>query len=352
MSFTIMTPQHSVERAYVEWVIKAVEVILQSRMKPGMIPNLMVRPSRQFALIFPETRDVRSKILNDPTSFFRDRSRITLELLVNETVAERWVFSFDSPMDMIPTARSERRDVSLPRRLTVSLRSLLSLTCLMAPLLGDENGDITFVIHEGKNDLITSPRTPGSLTPMDFCCIPSSFGNLSLGVFSRDRWGSPHVSPKLTSATATSPVSLPVSTPPHSLILLDETFIQTHSLGGIEMVIEVDEKHSFEKSFPRVSSVASISKSPLRDLTEIWPTSNLSYSSSPRDRAPSFASSSGDEEAVGPYISAIPGWPQTKAPNEHSLFPEADRLHSMYEKPVPVSSIIGFIDQFQNKVNR
>jgi hypothetical protein len=320
-TFTVMTSQHSIEKAYTEWVIKACEVVIQSRLRPGMTPNLIVRQSRQFALIFPETRDARSVISN----IFNEI--IVVRFSRENTTVEEWVFQFEPISEIVPTNRLERRDISLPRRLTVALRALLSLTCILPTIPGDLDFEI-----------LPLDETDPTINRVDVCCIPSSCGSLrvhtsaSLGVIT---------SPPSCSST---PTVRPVS----PVIRIDETFIQTHSLGGIEMVIEVENEppssYVEKKLMPRIPSVVSIARTPPRDLTEIWPTSHLSYSSSPRGRSGSFSPSSASSEAecTGSLFN-VPHWIDGEEPGPLII-------EQYFEKPVPVTCITEFIDQLAKTI--
>ena len=359
-SFTLMSPQHTAERVYTEWVIKAVEVIVQSRTCLGMSP---VRPSRQFALVFPECVNARDRLLRDPNAFFQNRKCILIVLHTPaDVVMEKWVLSFDSPRDMVPTTRSERRDLSLPRRLTIAMRALLSLTHALSPL---SDPDVGFSISEKNEQMddtlsgVSTPRTPMSfsdpnnLPSRDVCCIPSSFGNLNVKLFSHEAFGSgisSPMSPRIRSAVPSG-----IGTPVSHAIRLDETFIQTHSLGGIEMVIEVDSGAKSPPSFSLPSNSISIAKSPPRDLTEIWPTSNLSYPSSPRERKGSFESGCSEEVGSGCCVADTVAWPASSFdspciddPSTHVLkdiLNEGTAVSKFFERPVTITSITEFIDQ-------
>ena len=307
-SFTIMNPQHSAETAYAEWVIKAVELIAQSRCTVYQKEMDFV-VSRQFALLVVERMGIRAQILSNPTGFFNDRHRIIIETKRGSEISEKWQFTFNS--DVLPTAvrRSERRDLTLPRRLAVALRSLLSLL----RLIRSEASDV--VVREERE--FDSPTTETAFVRTDIVSIPSSFGNLSLSYFSKHGVVGT-VSPGTTRAH-TPKVVTPVR--------LDENFMQTvrpHSLGStIEMVIEVEPPVALSRSVP-------VSQSPPREVSEIWPTSSLSYPVSPGRKA-SFDSS--DEVRC---VVRVPFIGQ-----------EQDTVCEIFERPVPVSLISDQIDHMK-----
>ena len=339
-SFTVMTPQHSVEQAYYEWVIKAVELVIQSR----IVLDSTVRPSRQFALNLSEKFDARGKILCDSQNFFHNGAIVVVHALFQDKIIERWIFSFDPPRDVLPTTRSERKDLTLPRRLSVALRALMSLT----RILRIERNVIIELNETDDGGSILSSQMSDPLTRIDVCSIPSSFGSLTLKVFTRD------------SSSATTRISSPARTPATGAVtpvrlpsmVIDETFIQTHSLGNIEMVIETAtllETHA--RSMPVIP--VPLSNSPPRDLTEIWPSSSLSYPASPRDRRASGDSGfSSDDDAPKCCLVTIPllasDSDQLHNSSELSkLLKEASGLGKIFEKPVSISSVTEFIDQLK-----
>ena len=278
--YTVMSPHNSAERAYAEWVIKASEVIAQSRMPKQPIVR---RESRQFALNVPECFAFREVLTLHSKGFFQARTLLALQLgSPAGIVIEEWLFSFDSPRDLLPSARSDRKDQSLPRRLCVALRALMSLTRVVHV---EECSEVTLVARE---------ETSQDGAAMEVCRVGSSLGTINLC----KKKGGGGILPSSTTPLPAQPRSLQQWAP----LSVDEGFVvshssvasfstpplprnvQTHSLGGIEMTIE--------PLLPRVHSGSSlVAHSPPRDLSDIWPTSNLSYSTlSPRDRAGSFDS--------------------------------------------------------------
>lgn len=337
-SFTLMAPQHSVEKAYHEWVIKAVELIVQSR----VVLDTTIRPSRQFALNLAEKFDSRQKILCDPKTFFLERAIIAIHVIYGETIVERWVFSFDSPRDVIPTTRSERRDLTLPRRLAVALRSLMCLTRILRI-----ERDVRVEVKE-MEEVASSPSLaiPNELTRIELCSIPSSFGILTLKVFTLDSSKSTTRIPSRDEA----PDSGSVTPNRHCSMVIDETFMQTHSLGNIEIVIETT-----QPSRAHATSVIPVplSKSPPRDLAEIWPTSSLSYPASPRERIASADSGCGSETEPMrcclvpiPHMSCLTDSKDSQQELCEALKAAFD-LTTLFERPVSVSSVIEFIDQLK-----
>jgi hypothetical protein len=337
-SYTVMSPTHSVEQAYHEWVIKAVELIVQSR----VILDETFRQSRQFALNLPEKFDARNKIICDSKQFFHNRATISLHVIFGGIIVEEWVFSFDSASDVIPTARSERRDQTLPRRLTVALRSLMSLTRLLRV-----ERNVVIELHENGDGGVLTPssRRNETLTRIDVCSVPSSFGNLILKVFTRD---SSTVTTRAPSACRTPAAG---SGTPRNM-LIDETFIQNHSLVSIQMVIETAPAGQ-ARSMPVIP--VPLSKSPARELTEIWPTSSLSYPASPRERNASSDSGFGSEnELPGSCLVAVPQnfflkkdevcVTSTELGRSVQRAVETERI---FERPVSISSITEFIDQLK-----
>lgn len=337
-SFTIMNPQHSVENAYTEWVVKAIEIIAQSR-SPSIPFSTDCLVSRQFALVVSERFRARSKVLTDANVFFHDRLQIVIDVRPVESTftSERWKISFDSAKDVIPTIRrSERRDLTLPRRLAIALRCLLSLVRLIKP---DPTLSYEVSVREEKEfDTPTlSTGNDGLFVRTDIVSIPSSFGSLHLKLFTKEG---------IHMSAATTRTNTPFVTPSKPRfshpIKLDENFVMSqtsglsrpHSLGTIEMVIEVEPSSA---SRPAVSRSVPLSKSPPRELSEIWPTSSLSYPVSPgRERKASFDSSEG-----GKCVVIIP-----------EIFPKKDtadlpHIKCIFERPVPVAAITDTIDQIK-----
>lgn len=317
-SFTVMNPQHSVESAYTEWVLKAVEIIAQSRSVFPFAQDCVV--SRQFALVVSERFEARSKIQGNKNAFFQGTQRIVVEVKqqTDGVLVEKWVIGFDSVRDVIPTVRrSERRDITLPRRLAVALRSLVSLTKLMKP-----EGLLTVSVREERTTDNSETIFQGQR--IDLCSMTSSFGNLSLRIFTREG---------LLASTVTTRDHTPFTTP--AKLKIDENFIASHRaqsvgrLGTIEMVVEID---------PVVArSAPQVSKSPPRQLSEIWPTSSLSYPVSPgRDRVPSFDRYElTAEENVG-CLAGVPKKFCVNTPAEH-----------IFEKPVPVAALTDIVDRIK-----
>jgi hypothetical protein len=306
--FTVMNPQHSVEAAYTEWVIKAVEIIAQSRISIPYSEEHVI--SRQFALVVSERFGARSKILKDPLSFFENNLRVVVDILspVNRFLVERWIVAFDSAKDIAPSIRrSERRDLTLPRRLAVALRSLLSLTRLMKP--GTPGLELRTAEQVGEE----VDSVPLGCSRIDLCSIPSSFGNITLKVFTKEGF---------LGSTVTTREHTPCVTP--AKLRIDENFIASRSLGvsrtnTIEMVIEIA---------PQSAPV--VSKSPPRELGEIWPTSSLSYPMSPgRERKPSFDQI---EHSGTVCISTVPGSCEVK---------------EIFERPVPVAVVTDIVDSIK-----
>jgi hypothetical protein len=252
-SYQLMNPIHSIETAYTEWVIKCIEIIIQSRVRPPV--DSPARPSRQFALVMPERFGVRGRVLQPPGPFLTGSVAVLVEILSDGSPVEEWRLTFDSPRDVLPSDRvyNPSRDQTLPRRLAVALRSVMTLTRVL-PAHGTEG--LKFRLSETPEGPPGSPAR-GEMS-QEVVSVQSSIGVLGVRlVYRQIGRPSPRMSP---------------SPPP--VLRLDETFIQTHSLGGIEMVIE-----------PVTPSVPQIVSTPPRDLRDIWPTSALSASSSPFNRS-------------------------------------------------------------------
>ena len=322
-SITIVSPQHSVEAAYTEWVIKAVEIIAQSRGASSLVEGLL---TRQFALLIPERFNARQKVLSDAQSFFSANGRVVVDIFERRIVlVERWTISFDK--DLLPTARrSERRDLTLPRRLAVALRSLLSLTKLAKP--NAPIGDLDAVVREESE--ASTPR--GSISggfKFNVCSIPSSFGNLHLQVTTRDSF----VAASSSGISTRDPT--PIVTPARKVLNIKENYISNfrpQSVGGgatIEMVIEVKENTQVIVS----RSAPPISKSPPRELSEIWPTSSLSYPVSPGRKA-SF-----DNQLDTECLASVP---KLFVRSQSTLLVE-----HIFERPIPVSTITDQLDQLK-----
>lgn len=330
-SFEVMAPQHTAEKAYSEWLVLAIEIVAQSRTTMEYTDTV----SRQFALIVPERFSARQFV--DAKNVLQNRQQIVMDVKEGPALFEQWTFSFDSPKDVIPAVRSERRDQTLPRRLAVALRSLMSLARILKPV---NVGTLTVTLRYEAE-----PTTPcPALSRVDVCSIPSSFGNMRLRVASQSVSGQSTRAPSF----ATTPV-------PTARLRIDENFIQSHSsLPNIQMIIQVEPvtRRPTHESTPPVSRSVPVSQSPPRELAEIWPTSNLAYPASPRKS--SFGSD--DIDLVGCCLSLIPDWPEVASESAHAgqadeslteIVRDGRSVNQLFEKPVPVAAIIDSIEQLK-----
>ena len=296
--FTIMSPIHSAEEAYMEWVIKAVEIVSSNIFEDEDIKKT---ESRQFGILLNSNQNFRKWCEKKWTKFFQKKYVFLISGSSN-----RWMFWFDSPRDVVPTARrSDRRDQSLSRRLATTLRALL---CLQRVLPKDTSVEFELLDNGFRfsNEITT---------------ISSSFGTLNLALeekniteddfFSRtNSFPSPlEIDETFVAQTtrATARVSLPRVHSGSSIVHVGS--------GGSSMVFG---------SSPMSARIMS----PPRDVSDIWPTSNLSYSSG------SPGGSLGDDEiSIKRNIFPLPKW-DNLAQDEQTepIFPP-----SIFEIPIPVS---------------
>lgn len=200
----------SLDSVYREWIETVVSVVTSES------SSLRKQKSEsKFGINIP-----RQNLDNgDWVSFFQGSNRI--QLLSD---SQQWTFSFDSGSDVVPSYRTDKKDQTIVRRLSVGLRSVL---CLVR-LLGNrhERFKIVWDNNPSSRPSSTAPETPPIRhvwTSMEVVSVASSIGVL-------------HVRLKRIEKKICEPLMVPTVT--FRPLNLDEAYIQTNSLGGIEMVIE------------------------------------------------------------------------------------------------------------------
>ena len=204
----------SLQDVYREWVETVVAVITK--------PPVATRGARacsetRFGMRFPTISPVEGSW----GEFFDGTCR-----LVIRSESQQWSFGFDSGHDVVPSYRTDKKDQTLVRRLSVGLRSM----CCLVRLAGTsaENFEIIWDTDLRSRPTSTAPETPPkreAWTSLEVISVASSVGVLHVRL---KRKSGPE---KTTQLTPPPTVAVPS-------LNLDETYIQTHSLGGIEMVIE------------------------------------------------------------------------------------------------------------------
>jgi hypothetical protein len=241
--------------------------------------------------------------------------------------SEQWTFSFDSGADVVPSFRTDKKDQTLARRLSIALRSIL---CMVRLLKGsrDENFEIVWDTDPGSRPGSTTPDTPPTRQVCtEVVSVASSIGVLHVRLTRSDKRVVPE--PKL-------PI---VSVGP---LDLDEAYIQTHSLGCIEMVIETT-------GMTRVNSSGSVAAVSARSYPA------YSYQSSSEFICPRKYS---DEGVFGGSAggSSEYSWEATEEQVSKQLvnriasmpFDIRDELVSRYiEKPISVATVVNEIERIR-----
>jgi hypothetical protein len=223
----------------VEWIIKAIETIVAARVHirdPG-------KPSRTFALVLAEKTPAREKCAPS-AAFFTEAEQIRVEVLLQGRVVEAWSFAFQAARDT--RMNNERSDQGLLRKLSLSLRTLMSFVRILPAndffrawtldyrmrIVDVANGDVDAVAL-GPVSTASSPRGPpednlATSGSQDFVAITSSLGTLRLVVS--------------YAQGLTAPSEAPL---PPSGIKLDETYV---GRGRASTVSSSNERQSERQS--------------------------------------------------------------------------------------------------------
>jgi len=201
----------ALEDVYREWIETVASVVTCRSAASSALGPPTSRFGMKFSSICP--------LIGSWAEFFQGICRLMIR-----SEYQQWSFAFDSGQDVVPSYRTEKKDQTLVRRLSVALRSVI---CLVR-LLGTEGQsfEIIWDNNPASRPNSTAPETPPKReqwVSLEVLSVTSSLGVLHLRV-------------KRKSGEKTIPETPPtIAIPP---LNLDETYIQTHSLGGIEMVIE------------------------------------------------------------------------------------------------------------------
>lgn len=130
----------TVQKVYIEWCVKAGEIILDARLNPHDAVEPPLQASASFGLTVPEIWNVRSEAVARP-EFFQVKTQRSFQIEIflgpegemateeSGRLLERWTFAF-FPTQQEPVA-SDRCNQTLVRKLSVTLRSLLCFTKLL-----------------------------------------------------------------------------------------------------------------------------------------------------------------------------------------------------------------------------
>jgi hypothetical protein len=207
----------STQEAYIEWIFRAIEIIVQWRCKTQS-SSLVVGG-------VPESFGARTRVRDLKKFFVHPQQYIALEVRLDHILIEKYLFSFHvSPTNI-------RKDYSLSNRLALSLRTLMAQV-----RLSDLGAGVPHVeLLEGQ------VMDPGESFE-DIVSLPSSIGILTLSRWECTRNPPPEAPPFSPSRTGSfSPV-------------LHENFMQRQLHGEAELVIDIQE-----------------CKSPVRSISDIWP---------------------------------------------------------------------------------
>ncbi len=323
------------EQVYSQWVVAAIEVIAQSRLPNEMMNcNKSIPISSPFGLTIFELFGARKFLERINRLFNPSREHISLHVEVRSSdchLLEKWVFAFDK--DVVPTARSERKDQSLVKRLSIALRTLMSITRLYSLEL---EGIIVDIVEGPAEQQIGSPASDtrssfssgissGNGLSLDVCSIASSFGMLGLT----------YTGARRDDFSAGENISLEYCpTPPRAMTfapVLHESFMSTRKNVEKTLVIEMKQE-------------------PIDDLGYL---SSPSRSASEMDeRQNNFSSSSGNEPALVPpsledWISNVPILERqtTVARKKYSAL-------KFFEQPVPLVEVKRELDRLRKKWGR
>lgn len=190
-----------VQKVYIEWCVKAAEIILDARLDPqdALEPAVHAQASASFNLKVPELWNVRGEAIAR-TEFFQVKTQRSfhIEVFLSEQssastsapdeedgqLLERWTFAFfpAHPEPNMP----DRCNQTLVRKLSVTLRSLLSFTRIL-PAYSICRGPRP-VPGKRRHRFRIEARAPPSKTPaqelitQDFASLQSSVGTLRLSV--------------------------------------------------------------------------------------------------------------------------------------------------------------------------
>eukprot|EP00397_Hematodinium_sp_SG-2012_P009879 GEMP01009977.1.p1 GENE.GEMP01009977.1~~GEMP01009977.1.p1 ORF type:complete len:436 (-),score=82.73 GEMP01009977.1:1961-3268(-) len=181
-----------IQKVYEEWCVKAGELILHSRVQPHS--STSSKTSATFGIATPEALGVRSVL--DAQTFFSSSHALVIDILNPDAektmrVIERWRLSFLPPQG----DTSERKNVTLMRKLCVGIRSLLCYTRLLpgyaifrrSLLEKSPRADTikltvqTHTIRMADEAKLNDNHIPNS-KHLDFLILPSSIGTLRLRV--------------------------------------------------------------------------------------------------------------------------------------------------------------------------
>mmetsp|Transcript_108039 Transcript_108039/g.301266 ORF Transcript_108039/g.301266 Transcript_108039/m.301266 type:complete len:740 (-) Transcript_108039:51-2270(-) len=198
MSAAVVQARH-LQKVYIEWCVKAAEIILASRIDdPGVAAESPLPTSASFNLKVPEIFDVRSEMVARP-EFFQLKTQRSFQVEIYMGVPpeagedevgqllERWTFTFfpAHPEPSVP----DRCNQTLVRKLSVTLRSLLCFTRLLpayALCRGSRGANPRHWRFRVEAWPPTSRATLAQeLSTQDFVSLQSSVGTLRLSVSQR-----------------------------------------------------------------------------------------------------------------------------------------------------------------------